>query len=32
MEHLGPFGCITTAILSENAILSKTAFQENFIQ
>ena len=25
--HLGPFGCITTAIFSENAILSKTAVQ-----
>ena len=25
--HLGPLGCITTAIFSENAILSKTAVQ-----
>ena len=28
MRHLGPFGCIKTAIFSENANLSKTGFQE----
>ena len=28
MRHLGPFGCIQTAIFSENANLSKTRFQE----
>merc|ERR1712020_48332 len=28
MGHLGPFGCITTAIFSENAILSKTRFEK----
>ena len=27
-EALGPFGCIKTAIFSENANLSKTRFQE----
>ena len=26
--HLGPFGCITTAIFSQNAILSKTRFEK----
>ena len=28
VRHLGPFGCIKTAIFSENANLSKTGFQE----
>ena len=28
LMHLGPFGCITTAIFSENAILSKTRFEK----
>ena len=28
LRHLGPFGCIKTAIFSENANLSKTRFQE----
>ena len=28
MMHLGPFGCIKTALFSETAISSKTAFQE----
>ena len=28
LRHLGPFGCIKTAIFSENANLSKTGFQE----
>ena len=27
LMHLGPFGCITTAIFSENAILSKPGFR-----
>ena len=26
--HLGPFGCIATAIFSENANLSKTSFEK----
>ena len=30
LMHLGPFGCITTAIFSENAILSKTASKDRF--
>ena len=29
MRHFGPFGCIKTAIFSENAKLSKTRFLEN---
>ena len=29
LRHLGPFGCIKTAIFSENANLSKTRFLEN---
>ena len=29
LRHLGPFGCIKTAIFSENANLSKTQFLEN---
>ena len=28
LRHLGPFGCITTAIFSGNAILSKTGSEE----
>ena len=28
LRHLGPFGCIKTAIFSENANTSKTRFQE----
>ena len=28
LMHLGPFGCIATAIFSENAILSKTRLEE----
>ena len=28
LRYLGPFGCIKTAIFSENANLSKTRFQE----
>merc|ERR1712208_5154 len=28
LRHLGPFGCIKTAIISENANLSKNRFQE----
>ena len=28
LMHLGPFGCITTAIFSENAILSKIRLEE----
>ena len=28
LMHLGPFGCITTAIFSQNAILSKTRFEK----
>ena len=27
LMHLGPFGCITTVIFSENAILSKPGFR-----
>ena len=29
MRHLGPFGCIKTAIFSENSNLSKNRFLEN---
>ena len=29
LRHFGPFGCIKTAIFSENANLSKTQFLEN---
>ena len=28
LMHLGPFGCIATAIFSENAILSKTGLED----
>ena len=31
LRHLGPFGCIKTAIFSENANSSKTRFQEKNI-
>ena len=32
LRHLGPFGCITTAIFSENINLTKAGFQEKITQ